>query len=55
MSVFAYTSLAFVPTVVLVIHLASRHRLQRSFEGTVALRRHGRVIPPGAYYFVTLR
>ncbi len=53
--VFRQTALAFVPTVVLAVHVASRHRLQRSFEESVALRRHGRIIPPSGYYLVTLR
>ena len=48
-------ALAFVPTAVFTLHVASRHRLLRAFEGTVAERRHGRVIAPSAYYFVTNR
>ena len=53
--VFLRVALAFVPTVILAMHVASRHRFQRSFEDSVARRRHGRIIPPGAYYFVTRR
>jgi hypothetical protein len=55
MFVFRPVALAFVPTMILALHLASRHRLQRSFERSEAVRRHGRIIPPGAYYFVTFR
>lgn len=53
--VYRYAALAFVPTVVLALHVATRHRLQRSFEASVAPLRHGHVVAPGAYYFVTFR
>lgn len=50
-----HTAMAFIPAVVLVLHVASRHRLLRAFEASLALRRHGRIIAPSSYYFVTLR
>ena len=50
-----YITLAVVPTAVLVMHVASRHRLLRAFEGSVAERRHGRTIAPSSYYLITLR
>jgi hypothetical protein len=49
------TSLAFVPTVVLGVHVASRHRLLRGFEGRMVERRHARIIAPSSYYLVTFR
>jgi len=52
---FVQTGMAFVPTIVLALHVASRHRLLRAFEGSLAVRRHGRIIAPSSYYFVTLR
>lgn len=50
-----YTAMAFIPAVVLVLHVASRHRLLRAFEASLAVRRHGRIVAPSSYYFVTLR
>ena len=49
------TANAFVPTVVLALHVASRHRLLRAFEESVAERRHGKVIAPSSYYLITRR
>ena len=50
-----HTSMLLVPLVVLAEHIASRHRILRQFEESVAERRHGRVIPPSGYYLITRR
>lgn len=45
-----------VPLIVLAEHIASRHRILRQFEESVAEhRRDGRVIPPSGYYLITRR
>jgi hypothetical protein len=49
------TANAIVPAVVLGLHVASRHRLLRAFEESVAERRHGKVIAPSSYYLITRR
>jgi hypothetical protein len=51
-----YLTMTLVPIIVLMEHIASRHRILRQFEESVAEHRHdGRVIPPSGYYLITRR
>lgn len=48
-----HVAFAVVPIAVLSLHIASRHRILRGFEGREHFR--GRVVSPSSYYLITRR
>jgi hypothetical protein len=48
-----HVAFALVPIAVLSLHVASRHRILRGFEGREHSR--GRVVTPSSYYLITIR